>query len=224
MREDDPIYNLIGDKINPERILLTQEQSALSLVLSKRGEHAYLIIESLDGDNRFQASEAHLGTADDKHAMISFMDTNITRLEDIALNNKSSTWSINRAEKDRLIAAITTDQKYYSENKVCYVKAGGAKIVGFFGHTLDQVGSREAKETSIEKNHDSLLDHGASAKSVHDVVDALLHKGINCAQWVKEKVKATIGDRYIETPWERMLECIVYHPKAVVNKSTCLIL
>ena len=50
------MYNMIGGKH-----LLSQQNYTVSLVMSKTGDHAYLVIESLDPQGERVTQEAHLG-------------------------------------------------------------------------------------------------------------------------------------------------------------------
>lgn len=220
----EEIYNWVGGEH-----MINQDQCAVSLILSRDGGHAYILIEYLDKTGCLKAFEAHLGTTDEKYSTIRTRDTNLDRLKDIAKNNKARTWSITREEKDQLLHKILKDQDYYSRNEVPYVKIGVSKISGIGGDVLDKIGSMESKEASIEKNHQSLLEHdgffSGSAQLSHDSIDALLRSGPNCITWAKGRVQTILGSRYQETTLEKVAECIVVDPSIVVaNKSSCTLL
>lgn len=218
----ETIYNWIGG-----RHFLNQNQCAVSLVLRKDGGHAYILIESLDERGHLKAFEAHLGTIDHIRSNIDTINTNLERLKSIAENNKARTWDITRGEKNQLVDKILEDQEYYRTHEVPYVKVGTSKMSGFIGNALDGMGSKASKEKSIEKNHQSLLDHegffAGSAQNSHDSIDAFLRRGPNCVAWAKGRVRAILGSRYEETPLEKVAECIVVDPKVVVTNGCTLL-
>lgn len=228
-----PQYNWIGGK-HP----LDEKLCAVSLILSKNEDHAYIVIESLNAQEEITAFEAHLGTIDHKRAIIDTAETNLSRLLNIAQHNKSRTWNIYREEMEQLKKDIDDDKIHYEQNPMPYVKSGMSSTSGFFGYLLEDIGSEGLKHASVEKNHslleskiDSLQEYKSLQKSVkttvaasHDSIDSTLRKGHNCASWAKEKVKTILGNQYRETSWEKMSACIIVDPKQVVTPSTCLIL
>ncbi|MBA2653242.1 MAG: hypothetical protein H0U73_13400, partial [Tatlockia sp.] len=186
---------------------LTPERWILSILRRKNGDHAFLILEGLDSENKRVISRAELGyrkdeksadLSDRSHYQIYFtpqVNVELLRKTAEAKTFCYQSFSINTKQKDEFLATVQREVKSSAEQKLPYVTFGNQHALagGFFGSSVERVGGQSKKQASIEANHSS-LGHNNSVPFLHETIDASLQRGHSCVSWASEKMQQFCPD------------------------------
>ncbi|MBA2653244.1 MAG: hypothetical protein H0U73_13410 [Tatlockia sp.] len=184
---------------------LTPDQWILSILRHNKGDHACLILEGLDAENKRDIYRAELvyrldtNTVENKgmpYCQILFTKKDEVDIERLRKTEKEGvfcyqSYPIDAEKKDEFFAIVQKDQLSFSSENVPYVRFGNKNTLagGFFGNSIERVGGQSNKQASIEANYAN-----PTTLCVDASIDATLQRGHSCVSWASEKMQQSCPD------------------------------